>query len=61
MFLLKTSTTDRLTSGFIPVPKHGFFIPLSLQIKVQMDRRSGYDVAKMLCLESTPLGDFPPL
>lgn len=61
MFVLKTSTTEVLASGFIPMPKQGCFFPLSLKIKIQMNRNSGYDVAKMLYLESTPLGDLPPL
>ena len=28
-FLLKTSTTEMLASGFVPVPRQGFLFPLS--------------------------------
>lgn len=28
-FLLKTSTTEMLASGFVPVPGQGFLFPLS--------------------------------
>ena len=42
MLLLHTSTTEGLASGFIPMPKQGFFFnPLSLKIKMQMNRRNG--------------------
>lgn len=41
MLLLQTSTAEGLASGFIPIPKQGFFNPLSLKIKMQMNRRNG--------------------
>lgn len=45
MFLLQTNTTEVLASGFMPVPKQGFFFnPLSLKIKMQMNRRSSQNV-----------------
>ena len=45
MFLLQTNTTEVLASGFMPMPKHGFFFnPLSLKIKTQMNRRNGKNV-----------------
>ena len=45
MFLLQTSTTEVLASGFMLMPKQGFFFnPLSLKIKMQMNRRSGQNV-----------------
>lgn len=41
--------------------KARLLFPLFLRTKMEMNRSSGYDAAKMLCLESTPLGDSPPL
>lgn len=51
MFLLKTSMTERLARGFIPMPEQGFFPPLFKNI--EMNRGTGYCVAKLLRLEST--------
>lgn len=41
--------------------KARLLFPLFLRTKMEMNRSSGFDAAKMLCLESTPLGDSPPL